>query len=151
MKRVKLKRRITSVVYIMMIFHKNLISTGIVFLRTQIRKKHRYGRFSLGIIFHLVETMLLGIVLNTRHISFVENLWGSRVIYKEILVQFMVIEHSIFARSDAILSDQNAFIVSYNIIEEGLAKILLDKDDRASKFCPIICVFTRSYDRWSTL
>ena len=59
----------------------------------------------------------------------------------------MMIEHSIFARSDAILSDQNACFLSYNIIEEGLAKILLDQDDRANKFCPIICVFARSYDR----
>ena len=59
----------------------------------------------------------------------------------------MMIEHSIFARSNAILFDQNAFIVSYNIIEEVLAKILLDQDDRANKFCPIICVFARSYDR----
>ena len=47
----------------------------------------------------------------------------------------MMIEHSIFARSDVILFDQNAYIVSYNIVEEGLAKILLDQDDRANKFC----------------
>ena len=59
----------------------------------------------------------------------------------------MMIELSIFARSDAILSDQNACIVSYNIIEEGLANILLDQDDGANKFCPIISVFARSYDR----
>ena len=61
----------------------------------------------------------------------------------------MMIEHSIFARSDVILSDQNAYIdiVSYNIIEEGLAKILLDQDDRGNKFCSVICVFARSYDR----
>ena len=59
----------------------------------------------------------------------------------------IMIEHSIFARSDAILSDQNACFLSYNIIKEGLAKILLDQDDRANKFCPIICVFARSYDR----
>ena len=52
----------------------------------------------------------------------------------------MMIEHRIFARADAILSDQNACVVSYNIIEESLAKILLDQDDRANKFCPIICV-----------
>ena len=58
----------------------------------------------------------------------------------------MMIEHSIFARSDAVLSDQNVCCLSYNIIEEGLAKILLDQDDRANKFCPIICVFARSYD-----
>ena len=32
-----------------------------------------------------------------------------------------------------------------------LVKILLDQDDRANKFCPIICVFARSYDRGSTL
>ena len=59
----------------------------------------------------------------------------------------MMIEHSIFARSDTILSDQNAFCLSYDIIEEGLAKNLLNQDDRANKFCPIICVFARSYDR----
>ena len=63
----------------------------------------------------------------------------------------MMIEHLIFARSNAILSDQNACIVSYSIIEEGLAKILLDQDDLKIKFCRIICVFARSYDRWSTL
>ena len=33
------------------------------------------------------------------------------------------------------------------IMEECLVKILLDQDDRASKFCPIICDFARSYDR----
>ena len=59
----------------------------------------------------------------------------------------MMIEHSNFARSDAVLSDQNACFLSYNIIEEGLAKIQLDQDDRASKLCPIICVFARLYDR----
>ena len=59
----------------------------------------------------------------------------------------MMIERSNFARSDAVLSDQNARFLSYNIIEESLAKILLDQDDRANKFCPIICVFARSYDR----
>ena len=59
----------------------------------------------------------------------------------------MMIEQSIFARSDAILSDQNACIVSYHIIEEGVAKILLDQDDRANEFCSIICVFARVYDR----
>ena len=52
-----------------------------------------------------------------------------------------------FARSDATLSDQNAFLLSCNIMEEGLVKILLDQDDRANKFCPIICVFAQSYDR----
>ena len=59
----------------------------------------------------------------------------------------MMIEHSIFARSDAILSDKNACFLSYNIIEKGLAKILIDQDDRENKFCPIICVFARSCDR----
>ena len=58
----------------------------------------------------------------------------------------MMIEHSIFARSDAILYDQNECFLSYNIIKKVLAKILLDQDDRAIKFCPIICVFARSYD-----
>ena len=59
----------------------------------------------------------------------------------------MMIEHTIFARSNAILCDQNACSLSYNIMEEGIVKILLDQDDRANKFCPIICVFARSYDR----
>ena len=31
-------------------------------------------------------------------------------------------------------------------MEEGLVKILINQDDRANKFCPIICVFARSYD-----
>ena len=59
----------------------------------------------------------------------------------------MMIAHTIFARSNAVLSDQNACLLSYNIMEEGLMKILLDQDDRANKFFPIICVFARSYDR----
>ena len=59
----------------------------------------------------------------------------------------MMMEHTIFGRSNTILSDQNACLLSYNITEEGLVKILLDQDDRANKFCPIICVFARSYDR----
>ena len=70
-----------------------------------------------------------------------------RVIYKEILVSIMMIEQTIFTRSNTILSDQNACLLSYNVIGEGLMKILLDQDDRANKFCPIICVFARSYDR----
>ena len=70
-----------------------------------------------------------------------------RVIYKEILVPIMMIEHSIFARSNSISSDQNVCLVSYNIMKEDLAKILLDQDDRANKFCSIISVFARSYDR----
>ena len=44
----------------------------------------------------------------------------------------MMIGQTIFARSNTILSDQNAFLLSYNIMEEGLAKILLDQDDRAN-------------------
>ena len=59
----------------------------------------------------------------------------------------MMIEQTIFARSNTILSDQNACLLSYNMMEEGLVKILLDLDDRANKFCPIKCVFARSYDR----
>ena len=58
-----------------------------------------------------------------------------------------MIGQRIFARSNIILSDQNAFLLSYSSMEEGLVKILLDQDDRANKFCPIICVFARSYDR----
>ena len=63
----------------------------------------------------------------------------------------MMIEHTIFARSNTILSDQNACLLAYNIIEVVLVKILLDQDDQASKFCPIICDFPRSYDRRSAL
>ena len=59
----------------------------------------------------------------------------------------MMIEHTTFARSNTILSDQTVFLLSYNIMEEGLVKILLDQDDRANKFRPIICVFALSYDR----
>ena len=58
-----------------------------------------------------------------------------------------MIEHTIFARSNTILSDQNACLLSYNIMGEGLVTILLDQDDRANEFCLIICVFARSYDR----
>ena len=50
----------------------------------------------------------------------------------------MMIEHTIFARSKTILSDQNACLLTYNIVEEGLVKILLDQDERANKLCPII-------------
>ena len=63
----------------------------------------------------------------------------------------MMIEHTIFNRSNIILSDQNECLLSYNIMEEVLVKILLDQDDRANKFCSIICVFARSYDRGSAL
>ena len=59
----------------------------------------------------------------------------------------MMIEHTFFARSNTILSDQNASLLSYNIMEEGLVKILFDQDDQANKFCPIIFVFARLYDR----
>ena len=53
----------------------------------------------------------------------------------------MMIEHTVFARSNIILSDPDGCLLSYNIKEEGLVKIVLDQDDRANKFCPIICVF----------
>ena len=46
-----------------------------------------------------------------------------RVIYKEIWEPIMMIEHTIFARSNTILSDQNACLLNYNIMEEGLVKI----------------------------
>ena len=45
----------------------------------------------------------------------------------------MMIGQTIFARSKTILSDQNAFLLSYNIMEEVLVKIVLDQDDRANK------------------
>ena len=35
-------------------------------------------------------------------------------------------------------------------MENGVVKILLDQNDRVNKFCPIICVFTRLYDRAKT-
>ena len=63
----------------------------------------------------------------------------------------MMMEHTNFARSNTIFTDQNAFLLNYNIMEEGLVKILLDQDDQANKFCPIICVFAQSYDRGSGL
>ena len=63
----------------------------------------------------------------------------------------MMIEYTIFARSNTILSDQNSCLLTYNIIEEVLEKILLDQDDRVRKFCPIIGDFPRSYDRRSAL
>ena len=59
----------------------------------------------------------------------------------------MMIEHTIPARSNDILSDENACSLSYNIIGDGIVKILLDQDDQVNKFCPIICVFVRLYDR----
>ena len=62
-----------------------------------------------------------------------------RVIYKEIWVQIKMIDHRIFARSNIILSGQNACLLSYDIMEESLLKILFDQDDRVNKFCPIIC------------
>ena len=52
----------------------------------------------------------------------------------------MMIEQTIFARSNTILSDQNACLLSYNIMEKGLVKILLDQDDRSKKYCLIVCV-----------
>ena len=50
----------------------------------------------------------------------------------------MMIAHTIFARSNTILSDQNACLLTYNNIEEVLVKILLDQDDRADQgqYCP---------------
>ena len=59
----------------------------------------------------------------------------------------MMIEHTTFARSNTIFSDQNDCLLSYNIMAEGLVKNLLDQDDRANKFSPIMCIFARSYDR----
>ena len=38
------------------------------------------------------------------------KLCNPRVIYKEILVLIMMIEHSIFARSNAILSDRQYYL-----------------------------------------
>ena len=59
----------------------------------------------------------------------------------------MMIEQIIFAQSNIIFSNQNACLLSYNIMEAGLVKVLLSQDDRENKFCSIICVFARSYDR----
>ena len=58
----------------------------------------------------------------------------------------MMVEHTIFARLNTILSDQNVCLLSYNIMEEGLVKILINQDDQVNIFCTIICVFARSYD-----
>ena len=69
----------------------------------------------------------------------------------------MMIEHTSFARSNnfvrwnTILSDQNVCLLSYNIMEEDLVKILLDQDDQANEFYRIISVFAWWYDPWSTL
>ena len=59
----------------------------------------------------------------------------------------MMIEHTIFLRSNTILSDQNACFIKLQYMEEGLMKILLDQDDdRADKLCLIIFVFARLYN-----
>ena len=57
----------------------------------------------------------------------------------------MMIEHTIFARSNTILSDQNECSLNYNIIEEVLVKILLDQDDRASIKMIELAHFVRSF------
>ena len=44
-------------------------------------------------------------------------------------VSIMMIEYTIFARSNTILSDQNVWLLTYNIIKEVLVKIVLDQDD----------------------
>ena len=49
-----------------------------------------------------------------------------RVNYKEIWVPIMTIKHTIFARSNIILSNQIPCLLSYNIMEEGIMKIMLD-------------------------
>ena len=59
----------------------------------------------------------------------------------------MMIEHTIFALSNTILSNQNACLLSYNIMEEGLVEILLDQGDRANKFYPIIWSRKITYDK----
>ena len=69
----------------------------------------------------------------------------------EIWVSIMMIEYTFFAWSNTVLSDQNASLLGYNIMLEGLVKILIDQDDRENKFCPIVCGFARTYDRWSAL
>ena len=59
----------------------------------------------------------------------------------------MMIEHSIFARSNATLSDQKfCQQIRFGGLEV-LVKIMFDPDDQANKSCPIMCVFARSYDR----
>ena len=45
-----------------------------------------------------------------------------------------MIDYTIFARSNIIFSDQNACLLSYNVMELGLVKILLYKCDRANKY-----------------
>ena len=56
-----------------------------------------------------------------------QNLTPGSFIMKFVLI--MMIEHTTFARSDTILSDQSVRILCYNTNEESLVKILLDKDD----------------------
>ena len=56
------------------------------------------------------------------------------VIYKEIRLPIMMIKHTIFARSNTIFADQNASLLSNNIMEEILMEILLNQDDRPNKF-----------------
>ena len=56
----------------------------------------------------------IGIEISVKH----------RVIHKKIKI--IMIEHTIFARSNSIFSDQNACLLSYNNMAEGLVKILLD-------------------------
>ena len=50
-----------------------------------------------------------------------------RVIYKETLLPIMMIYHSIFAQSNAFLSDQQYYL-------RGFSENLLDQDDRAKNF-----------------
>ena len=105
-----------------------------------------YARTNVAFEFKIIENPQL--VSQEGHYVNYKFRYVVRVIYKEIWVPIMMIEHSIYARSDAILSDQNACFLSYNIIKEGLAKILQDHDDRANKFCSIrpkkkICLFAK--------
>ena len=59
-----------------------------------------------------------------KRLKIVENRFSdqsfsaARVIYKEFGVPIMMIEHTIFARSNTILSDQNACLLSYSIMEK---------------------------------
>ena len=66
-------------------------------------------------------------VINFPNIAlFNRNIQYNRVIYKDIFVPIMMIEHTIFARSNTVLCYQNSCLLSYNIVKEGLVKILLD-------------------------
>ena len=75
-------------------------------------------------------TLAIDSILN-RYVAF-------RVIYKEIWVSIIMIEYTIFARSNTILFDQNACLLTYNIMDKGLVKILLNQVEALDSPYPLI-------------